>query len=404
MTVFRALRHRTFAALWLGQTLSRVGDFTYELALAWWVLKKTGSPQATSLVLIFALTPSVLFSLLGGLAADRFGRAWLMLGSDVARGGVALVVACLSALGKLEVAHLYAASLLFGFLDAFFQPAYAALVPQLIPEDERPSATALTGISMSLGRIAGPAIGAGLVAALGPTLAFGINSATFFVSSVLLVPALVVRLPKVTDTREVPLWQSLGEGLRTVRRQRWLWVSIVLFALTNITLVAPYCVCMPYLVTQVRKAGVETLGLLYAAFPLGYLLGGLWLGRLPRLRRRGLVMHAAMALAALMLALLGTRLPLPVLLLAALVNGAALEANNLCWVGLLQEKIPSELQGRVFSVDAVGSLALLPLGLALVGWGAAVLGPDMMFLWGGVTTALLSLGGLLCVPSLRKLD
>ncbi|MBB6054048.1 MFS transporter [Armatimonas rosea] len=404
MTVFRALRNRTFAALWLGQTLSRIGDFTYELALAWWVLKKTGSPQATSLVLIFALTPSVLFSLLGGVAADKFARAWLMLGSDIARGVVALAVALLSASGRLEVSHLYVASLLFGFLDAFFQPAYAALVPQLISEDERPSATALTGISMSLGRIAGPAIGAGLVAALGPTLAFSINAVTFFVSSLLLLPALGVRLPKAAIPHEAPLWQSLGEGFRTVRRQRWLWVSIVLFALTNITLVAPYCVCMPYLVTQVRHAGVGTLGILYAAFPLGYLLGGLWLGRLPRLRRRGLVMHGAMALAATMLALLGTRLPLPVLLVAALINGVALEANNLAWMGLLQEKIPPEQQGRVFSIDAMGSLALLPLGLALVGWGAVVLGPDKIFLLGGSVTTLLSLFVLVSVPSLRQLD
>ncbi len=404
MTVFRALRHRTFASLWLGQTLSRVGDFTYEIALAWWVLKKTGSPQATSLVLIFALTPSVLFSLLGGVAADKFARAWLMLGSDVARGVIALVVALLSASERLEVAHLYAASLIFGFLDAFFQPAYAALVPQLIPEDERPSANALTGISTSLGRIAGPAIGAGLIAAFGPTLAFGINSATFLVSSVLLLPALAVRLPKASATNEAPLWQSLGEGFRTVRRQRWLWVSIVLFALNNITLVAPYCVCMPYLVTQVRKAGVGTLGLLYATFPLGYLLGGLWLGRLPQLKRRGLLMHSAMALAALMLALLGTPLPLPVLLIAALVNGVALEANNLAWMGLLQEKIAPELQGRVFSIDSLGSLALLPVGLALVGWGAAVLGPDKMFLIGGGATALFSLLALALVPTLRQLD
>jgi MFS family permease len=257
---------------------------------------------------------------------------------------------------------------------------------------------------MSLGRIAGPALGAGLVAALGPTLAFGINAGTFFVSSLLLLPALGVRLPKATISQGAPLWQSLGEGFRTIRHQRWLWVSIVLFSLTNITLVAPYCVCMPYLVTQVRHAGVETLGLLYAAFPLGYLLGGLWLGRLPRLRRRGLVMHGAMALAATMLALLGTRLPLPVLLVAALVNGVALEANNLAWMGLLQEKIPSEQQGRVFSIDAMGSLALLPLGLALAGWGAVVLGPDKIFLLGGSVTALLCLSTLVSVPSLRQLD
>lgn len=404
MRVLRALRHRTFAALWLGQTLSRVGDFTYQLALAWWVLKKTGSPQTMSLVLIFSLTPSILFALLGGVAADRFPRGLLMLGSDLVRGGIALLLALLGASGHLEVWHLYGVSLLFGVVDAFFQPAYNALIPQLIPDEDRPSANALTGMSMSLGRIAGPALGAVLIGVLGASWAFGINAATFFVSSLLLLPAVKVRLPQGAGESAPPVWQALGEGIQTVRSRPWLGVSILLFSLTNITLVAPYCVSMPFLVTEFRKAGVETLGWILAAFPTGYVLGGLWFGRFPQLRRRGVLMHSAMALAASMLALLGFPLPLWVILLAAVINGAALEANNLAWYGLLQEKIPAEQQGRVFSIDAVGSLALFPVGLAVVGWGTQALSPSAMFLIGGSVTALSSVLALVLIPSLRELD
>src|SRR5262249_37398016 len=90
MTLFRALRLRPFALLWTGQSLSRLGDFVYDIALAWWVLQKTGSAQTMSLVLVFAITPSVLFSLIGGVAVDRVSRPGLMLASDAARALVAL--------------------------------------------------------------------------------------------------------------------------------------------------------------------------------------------------------------------------------------------------------------------------------------------------------------------------
>src|SRR5258708_26357849 len=115
MTLFRALRRRPFALLWTGQSLSRLGDFVYEIALAWWVLQKTGSAQTMSLVLIFAITPSVLFSLVGGVAVDRVSRVGLMLASDVARGLVALTLAVLGLAGLLAVGAVFAPRLDFGF-------------------------------------------------------------------------------------------------------------------------------------------------------------------------------------------------------------------------------------------------------------------------------------------------
>src|SRR5437763_17004302 len=111
MPPFRALRGRSFALLWTGQSLSRLGDFVYEIALAWWVLQKTGSAQTMSLVLIFAITPSVLFSLIGGVVVDRLPRVALMLASDIIRGLVAMAVAGLAFGGRLEVWHVFIASL-----------------------------------------------------------------------------------------------------------------------------------------------------------------------------------------------------------------------------------------------------------------------------------------------------
>ena len=403
MTVFRSLKQRAFLTLWIGQTLSRVGDFVYEIALAWWVLQKTGSAQTMSLVLIFALTPSILFALLGGVAVDRFSRPKLMLASDVLRGLAALTVALLARANILEIWHIYLASLLFGFLDAFFQPAYAALVPQLVPEADLTSANALTGLSLNLGRVIGPGLGALLFNWLGPTWAFGINSASFFISSAFLVPLLFAAIPSPERAEKTHIWQEMRAGLAAVTSRRWLWITILIVAFTNITLAGPYSVAMPFLVSNFMKADVNTLGLIYAVFPLGYVVGSLWLGRYQRIRRRGLVNFFSLALAALMLALYGLHLPLWTLLVAALVNGIALEADQLAWTGLLQEKIPNEELGRVFSLDSLGSFALLPVGLALTGWATQTFGPSPVFLIGGGVTALIALLALL-IPAIRQLD
>jgi MFS family permease len=404
MSLFRALRRRPFALLWSGQSLSRLGDFVYEIALAWWVLQKTGSAETMSLVLIFAITPSVVFSLIGGVAVDRVSRVGLMLVSDAARGLVALVVAALGFSGRLEVWHIFAASLIFGFVDAFFQPAYAALLPQIVAEDDLPSANSLTSLSQSLGRVAGPAVGAALVALIGPPAAFALNALSFILSTLLLLPLLRAGVPRpVQAGRPLQPWRELREGFATVFGSPWLWISILAGSLTNVTLAGPYSIALPFLVKDSLKADVGTLGLLYAVFPIGYVIGGVWLGRYARIRRRGLVQYLATALAALMLGLFGLLPPIWVLIAAALINGAALEAGHLVWTNSLQALVPNEQLGRVVSIDSLGSFGLLPVGLAVAGWETARFGPPAVFIAGGLFTAIVSLAAL-AHPAIRQID
>ena len=404
MTLFRALRLRPFALLWTGQSLSRLGDFIYEIALAWWVLQKTGSAQTMSLVLIFAITPSVLFSLVGGVVVDRVSRIGLMLASDAARAVVALGVAGLGLAGRLEVWHIFVASLVFGFVDAFFQPAYAALVPQIVPEEDLPSANSLTSLSLNLGRVAGPAVGAALVAVVGPPAAFLLNALSFIVSTLLLTPLLRAGLPApASPPGPAPPWRDLHQGFATVFAAPWLWITILVFSLTNVTLAGPYSIAMPFLVKDSMKADVGTLGLLYSVFPLGYIIGGVWLGRYARIRRRGLVMYGTTALAALMLGLFGLLPPLWVLLAAALINGVALEAGHLVWTNSLQSMVPNAQLGRVVSIDSLGSFGLLPVGLALAGWATQRFGPPAVFVVGGLFTAVVALAAL-AHPAIRNLD
>src|SRR5829696_9717381 len=124
MSLFLALKHRSFALLWTGQTISRLGDSLYRIALSWWVLEKTGSAVTMGTVLIFSQIPLLLFLLIGGVVVDRLPRIRIMFVSDVLCGLVVTFVAFFSWLELLEIWHIYIASILFGFVEAFFFPAY----------------------------------------------------------------------------------------------------------------------------------------------------------------------------------------------------------------------------------------------------------------------------------------
>lgn len=394
MSLFRSLKHRAFLLLWLGQTISRVGDFMYEIALVWWVLQKTGDAALMGMVLIFALTPSIIFYLIGGVAVDRLSRVGLMLASDLGRGIVALVVSALAFTDLLEIWQIFVASLFFGFVDAFFQPAFAALVPQLVPEADLPSANSLTSMSLNLGRVLGPAVGAAVIALIGIPLAFALNGISFLVSAGFILPLLTLALPRPAPETPTSVFHDMREGIKTVMESPWLSISIVVFALTNITLVGPYSVAMPFLVNDNLRAGVDTLGLIYATFPLGYIIGGIWLGRQPKIRRRGVTMYVGGVIASICLGAFGLLPPLWVLLVMALLNGAALEMAHLIWINSMQEIVPNEKLGRVVSIDNMGSFALMPIGFALAGWATEVFGAPFVFIIGGTATAIMSIAPL----------
>ena len=160
---------------------------------------------------------------------------------------------------------------------------------------------------------------------------------------------------------------------------------------------------MPFLVKDYLKAGAGTLGLLYAIFPIGYIIGGAWLGRLARIRRRGPIAYAGLMIGGLMLLTFGLPVPLLALVFAALINGAALEIESLIWTNILQETVPGERLGRVASIDSLGSFALLPIGYALAGWATDLLGPAPVFLIGGGLTAVFALVAM-AHPAIRAFD
>jgi MFS family permease len=401
-SLFRALTHRSFAFLWAGQTISSVGDSVYQVALVWWVLVHTGSALAMGVVLLCERIPALVLLLFGGVMVDRFPRVWLMLLSDLIRGILVSIIALLAFTDTLAVWHVYVVSFAFGMVGAFFYPAYRAVMPELSSTDLLPSANALTSLSTQATGILGPSLGAIIVAVGGSPIAFTLDAVSFILSAV----CLFLLLPQATHPKESGRGQGMlhevRQGLGYVVSTRWLGITIAIAGLSNLAYY-PTVVALPFLVKYSLHANVDLLGLYYSAIALGAVLGASWIGRFTLLRRRGLTSYGAWMLTGLALAVIGLVLTPWVFLLAAMIFGGANEVLSLIWVNAIQEKVPRELQGRVYSIDYFGSSLLGPAGYLVGGWVTPLLGPVLVFILGGaLQTALIGLG--LLHPGVRELD
>jgi MFS family permease len=326
----------------------------------------------------------------------------VMLASDLLRGAVVGLIAVLALTDTLAIWIIYVAAATFGMVDAFFQPAYAAVVPEITPRESLPSANSLTSLSQQLAEVAGPALGAAIVAWGGTGWAFALDGLSFFVSAAFLIglPALK---PERDDRAQAPIWADLRQGLATVFGTPWLWISIGLFSVLNITAGTPVSVGLPFLVSDVLHLDVGALGLLFSLASVGALLGSIWFGRKSQIRKRGPLGYGLIVLAGLATLALGLPLGLVVLGGVMLVRGLAFAGFNLIWTNMVQELVPGDLLGRVTSVDYLGSFGLLPVGYALSGWAIEGFGVQAVLLAGGGLTAFLALAAILH-PAIRRLD
>lgn len=419
MNVLRSLRHRSFALLWSGQTTSRLGDSLYRIALSWWVLEKTGSAVAMGTVLILTQIPLLLFLLIGGVVVDRLPRIRIMFASDVLSGLVITFVALFSWLNLLEIWHVYIASILFGFVEAFFFPAYQAVIPEITPSELLTSANSLNGLSQRVTGIVGPALGAALVAAGGTSVTFALDALSFFVSAFCVLPLLRLNLDRTQSPVETTETASgtkssvretlrqgfidLLEGFRLVIRIPWIWITILLFGFINIMEAGPRAVALPFLIKEDLGADVELLGVLGSAASLGFVVGMIWLGQYVRLHRRGLLAYVSIIGTGSALLPFAFLLPVPFLVGSMFISGICTSVFALIWTHTLQEMAPGNMLGRVYSIDALGSFVLLPIGFALAGWGTELLGAPRVFLIGGIGVIVLVLLGL-SHPIIRNLD
>jgi MFS family permease len=412
----QAFQSRAFAWFWLGQTISALGDGAFATALAVAVYELTGSSLAMGLFLMAQIIPELIFTLLGGLAADRFPRRLILFCSDVGRALVVFLIALLALLNLLQLWHLFVLAVLFGIISSFFHPSYRAITPELVAKEHLSSANALTELSVQCGNLLGPMLGASLIV-LGrgsAGMAFAFDGLTFGISVCSLVA--IRSMPKISQgktgesetsqekidkqqEREMHIsglrsvGHDLREGFHTIVHSTWLLWSMIVAAFGLMAYRGALSVSLPKLVFAVFENGPWLLAAITTTVGIGAIAGAIFVGQ-AKLRRRGIIALFGYILSGL--ALLAFALPLPhaiipfVVLPAAFFVGFGINVMQIIWVTLLYELVPGDKLGRVSSVDLLGSLGLLPVGYVLAGWIGDRLGPSTVFLLAGVVMVVLN--------------
>jgi predicted outer membrane lipoprotein len=399
--ILRPLSIRDFALLWTGTAVSLVGDGVYTLAIAWQVYLISNTPTALAMVGLAWSLPQVLLMLGSGALADRVDRRRLMIIGDLIRLVAISTVGVLSIAGTLTIPVLVGLVAVYGVGQAIFGPAFSAIVPSIVPSDLLVEANSLgqfvRPIAMTL---VGPVIGGLLVATVGPGWAFIADGATFAFSALMILLMRVRRMERDPEAAEASIWVEVKEGIRYVRQRTWIWAALAGAFVSLLCVWGPWETLVPYVVKNDLHGSAKDLGLVFGAGGVGSVLAAVVMGQVGLPRKALTLLYLAWALGMLMTAGFGVIDTVWQGMLVAFVSEGSITVLVVVWVTVLQRLVPSELLGRVSSLDWMISLGGVPLSFAIVGPLAAAIGARATLIAAGVLGASVTLLFML-IPGAR---
>ncbi|HLZ22370.1 MAG TPA: MFS transporter [Ktedonobacterales bacterium] len=401
---FAPLRVANFRRLIAGQSVSRLGDQFYFVALPWLVLQVADSAAALALVTGVAAATLGVFSLVGGVLADRYGPRALMLGSDVARLITISVLAALALASTPPLWVLLLLSALLGIAGGLFYPASSSMVPFLLPANALQAGNSFEQLTLQTSNLIGPGVAGVVLGATKLALGFVADAVSFLVSVISLA---LIRVPKrekqaqgATDPatpRKGGTLRDLGEAYRFLRTSRFLFTLLVLSLVANFAANGLFDVALPLLLKQWVGigSGPQAFGIVIGGFGLGSILGALVAGAASKLRHKALVAIVTLLPVALLIAVapfLGGVLPLTV---TFAMMGLVIALSNVLFITLIQQAIPMEMMGRMMSFVMLGTLGGTPLSIAAYGVAASLV-PNVawLFIAGGAIFAVAGLVAL----------
>ncbi|MFD4574630.1 MFS transporter [Streptomyces sp. NPDC058417] len=395
-------RHRPFRLLWLGQSLSLLGDGFSVVAFSWITLGLTGSTLTLGYVLAFQAVPRALLTLVGGSLGDTWSTRTLMVASSWTRAALMAGVGVTGLTGHLTVWMLCVAAAAFGAVDAFFQPARVSILPSVVDKDLLAPANALLGAGARTAAVLGPAVGGLVIALTEAPVAFLVDAVCFalcgwFISR---IPARPRTAPASTPpVGRKPDQPSLGarirEGVTYTLRDPRLRTVVVLDTAVNFCYAGPFTVGFASLADEVLRGGSATLGVLNGALAGGAVLGTLAGGALGGRPRVGLLVAALAGWLGIGMAVLGLVDQTAAVVVTVLTMGFGIGFQGVFGLSWIQRNIPQDVLTRVVSVDMVLGYAVAPLSLILCGALAGV-GAFALF---GTVAAILALTSLAVLGS-----
>ncbi len=350
--------------MWFGACTSSIGTWMQIVAQGWLIYRLSHSAFLLALDQFLGGIPIFLFSLIGGVVADRVERRKVLLGSQWVQMFSATLLTVLVATGLVHVWHILCLSFISGFAQAFGGPAYQALIPTLVEKEDMPNAIALNSIQFNVAVMVGPALAGQALAKLGEKWCFGLNALSFL-APILSLSLITTRFLPVKTTES--MFTSLKEGIKFTRKQSSMEALIVLaFCMTALAM--PMRTYIPVFVKDIFRRGPETYGNLLSLMGLGSILGSLAIATAGNMRKKGLVALGALFSLGAGISAFALSKSLPFSGVVLVLVGASMMAVFATVSSLVQLITTNEMRGRVMSVYNFAFRGGMPMGNLLSGW------------------------------------
>jgi predicted MFS family arabinose efflux permease len=362
--VFKAFHYRDFRLMWFGACTSSIGTWMQIVAQGWLIYRLSHSAFLLALDQFLGGIPIFLFSLIGGVIADRVERRRILLGSQYIQMASAGLLTILVATGTVHVWHILCLSFVSGFAQAFGGPAYQALIPTLVEREDMPNAIALNAIQFNMAVTIGPALAGQALAKLGEKWCFGLNAVSFLAPIISLSMITTRFLPQKTTES---ILTSLKEGIKFVRKQQAMGALIVLaFCMTSLSM--PLRTYLPVFVKDIFRRGPQTFGNLLALMGVGSICGSLTIAAMGNIRHKGRV--ALTMLICLGIGISGFALSksLPLSFTMLVLVGFSMMGVFATVNALVQLITTEAMRGRVMSVYNCAFRGGMPMGNLVSGW------------------------------------
>lgn len=384
---FAAFTYRDFRVLWFGAFTSTVGTWMQKVAQSWVVLDLTNSSFYLGLDDFLGQLPILLFTLIGGVIADRHDRRWLLLGSQYVQMATAFILAALVFHGGIHITHVLVLSFTTGLAQAFGGPAYQALVPSLVAKKDLPNAIALNSIQFNLARVFGPLLAGATMAALGPAFCFSLNGLSFLVVIVALMSLTVKHIPPV---ERKPMMHELKGGLAYAKSEPTIIALTVLASMTTF-LGLPLLTLLPIFAREIFQGDIGRYSVMMAYSGIGAVLGALVVAWLGRFRHMGITLLLVQLVFGLLITAFAMSRVFWLSNLLLFLAGAALLMVFSMASSLVQLIVPDHLRGRVVSIYMVAFRGGMPLGSLVSGFLASRASAPTILAINGVLLAAVAL-------------
>jgi MFS family permease len=390
--------YRSYRNLWVSTVLTIIATSAFPIALAVTILDAGGSATALGLIMGARVLAGVLLAPVGGVWADRLSRRSVLITSDGIRAFVGSIMIFFDP-ATISLWVLLAVVLIMGASDAFGRPAVAAIIPSILPDQLLPSGNVVRGIAMKGGEIAGPGIAGLIIVTFGTHVTY-LTTCFFFLVGALLLLRVHENPREISSTPKSSFITEVREGLRVVWYYKWITAMIIMATFQLMMVVGVEMVLLP--VITKRDFGTAAVYATAAAlFSLGGVISAI-ISIKSNTKRPGTVSVVVWGLfifAPLVLAFPSSR---ELIFLAYFLAGFSVGPWEAFWNTQVQREVPTEYQARVFSIDFMGTVGLLPLGMALAGPMANLVG-ERQLLIGVAIFHLVICAAVLLVPGVKEM-